>query len=179
MTDNQLAILFRGQLLSGLARHGFSKVPVVEAYQPTTQGRTTTATVYFFALPERRYGWQGRTRRVDLEKCEITTTESQWIESGFQVYALAPQDPGNLSIPTAKDLVNVAAMVCNSYVFIQAVHKGGFGVQRVTQVRDPYFVNDQGQFESSPSFDIIVTHKRQIQEVTPVAKEVTLSIHRV
>lgn len=177
MTDNQLAILFRAQLLAGMARHGYATLPVIASYQPTTEGRATKAALYFFPLLERRYGWQGRKRLVGQET--ITTTETQIIESAFQVFALAPQDPTNLSLPTAKDLVNSAAMVCNSQVFSQAMNRQGVGVQRITQVRNPFFVNDQGQFEPSPSFDVTLSHKRQISEVTPVAKDVTLSIHRV
>ena len=177
MTDNQLAILFRAQLLAGMARHGYATLPVTASYQPTTEGRATEAALYFFPLTERRYGWQGRKRLVGEET--ITTTETQIIESAFQVFALAPQDPTNLSLPTAKDLVNIAAMACNSQVFSQAMNRQGVGVQRITQVRNPFFVNDQGQFEPSPSFDVTLSHKRQISEVTPVAKDVTLSIHRV
>lgn len=177
MTDNQLAILFRAHLLAGLARQGYTALPVIASYQPTTEGRATEAALYFFPLPERRYGWQGRKRIVGTET--ITTTETQIIESAFQVFALAPQDPTNLLLPTAKDLVNIAAMVCNSQVFSQVMNRQGVGVQRITQVRNPFFVNDQGQFEPSPSFDVTLSHKRQISEVTPVAKDVTLSIHRV
>lgn len=179
MTDNQLEILLREQLLAGLARQGYATVPVVSSYQPTTEGRNTEATVYFFPLQDQRYGWQGRKRVVDLISGAITTTETQLMESGFQIFALAPQDPEDLSLPTAKDLVNIAAMICNSETFITAIRRAGAGVQRITQIRSPYFVNDEGQFEASPSFDIIISHKRQIQEVTPVADDVTLSIHRV
>lgn len=179
MTDNQLAILIRAQLLAGLTRQGYSTLPVIAAYQPTTEGRVTEATIYFFPLPDNRYGWQHRKRTVDIDAGTITTTEGQWIESGFQFYALAPQDPTNLTLPTAKDLVNLAAMICNSEPFIQGMRAGGAGVQRVTQIRNPFFVNDQGQFESSPSFDIIISHKRSISEVTPVTLDVTCGIYRV
>ena len=179
MTDNQLAILFRAQLLAGLARHGLSAVPVVASYQPTSEGRVTEAAIYFFALPESRHGWQGRRRKVNLQTHKIDTTEVQIIQGGFQVFALAPQDPQNLALPTAKDLVNIAAMICNSQVFAQAMHRAGVGVQRVTEIRNPYFVNDQGQFEASPSFDIKITHQRSLSEITPVVDDFAISIHRV
>lgn len=179
MTDTELDILFRQQLLAGLARQGAVTVPVVAAYQPTTEGRESQAAIYFFQLADNRYGWQGRSREFSTVDGTITTTESQIILSGYQVYALAPQDPEDLSLPTAKDLVNLAAMICNSQPFVIGMREGGAGVQRVTQIRSPYFVNDEGQFEASPSFDITISHKRQIQEVTPVAEDATLSIHRV
>lgn len=179
MTDNQLAILIRTQLLAGLARHGLSSVPVIASYQPTTEGAAISAAVYFFALPESRYGWQHRKRVYDDVENTITTTESQWIESGFQFFALAPQNPADTTLPTAKDILNTAALVCNSEPFVQGMRAGGAGVQRVTQIRNPYFVNDSGQFEASPSFDIIISHKRSITEITPVSETVTCKIHRV
>lgn len=179
MTDNELGILLRAQLLAGLTRQNQSSLPVIGAYQPTTEGRESQAAIYFYPLADVRYGWQGRRREVDLQAGTITTTEQQLIESSFQVYALAPQDPTNLSLPTAKDLVNLAALICNSYPFVVGMRAGGAGIQRITQVRSPYFVNDRGQFEASPSFDITISHQRQIQEVTPVTEEVTHSIYRV
>lgn len=179
MTDAELDILLRTQLLAGLSRQAMPLVEVVASNQPTTQGRTSTATVYFSPLTDSRYGWQGRSRQYDQQAGTITTTESQIIQSSFQLFALAPQDPEDLSLPTAKDLLNLAAMICNSQPFVIGMRSGGAGIQRVTQIRSPYFVNDQGQFEASPSFDITISHKRQIQEVTPVAEDATLSIHRV
>ncbi len=41
MTDNELSALIRSELLSGLARHGYSSVKVLESYQPTTRGRVS------------------------------------------------------------------------------------------------------------------------------------------
>ena len=178
MTDNQLAILLREQLLLGFIRQGYTTLPVIENYQPTTQGRVTEAAVYFHALPEQRYGWQHRKRKFNLEENKITTTESQWMLSRFQVYALAPQDPTDLTLPTAKDLCNLAAMICNSELFVDALIKAGAGVHRITQVRNPYFVNDQGQFEASPSFDVIISHKRSISDVTPVTEELIYRAYR-
>ncbi len=135
--------------------------------------------IYFFPISDRRYGWQYRKNQVDLEEGTITTTEGQYMESGFQFMALAPQDTDDLSLPTPKDLLNTAALICNSMPFIQGMRSGGAGVQRVTQVRNPFFVNDRGQFEASPSFDVIISHKRSIEEVTPVAVGVEHDIYRV
>lgn len=178
MTDNELGILLRDQVLAGLARQGTS-LPVVMAYQSQTEGRVNGAAAYYFPLADKRYGWQGRTRRFDISTQELLTTERQQMESTFQFYALAPQDPSNLALPTPKDLVNLLAMICNSQLFVQGMRLGGAGVQRITPVRAPFFVNDRSQFEASPSFDITISHLRQITDVTPVTVEVTRSIHSI
>lgn len=96
MTDNQLAILFRAQLLAGLARHGLSAVPVIASYQPTSEGRATEAAIYFFALPESHYGWQGRRRKVNLQTHKIDTTEVQIIQGGVSSVRPGPARPAKL-----------------------------------------------------------------------------------
>lgn len=178
MTKNELGIALRSNILAGLIKHGLSTVQVIENYQPTQQGRVSSPVIYFHALPEYRYGWQHRKRKYDDVENKITTTETQWIESSYQIYALAPENPLNLNLPTAVDLVSAAAMVCNSETFAVAMRKAGAGVQRITQIRNPYFVNDRGQFEASPSFDITLSHKRSFTEITPVAEDVTTQIFR-
>jgi len=179
MTDDQLSILLRAQIGYGLVRHGFPTVLVARAYQPTTQGRTDQATVYFFPVSDARYGWQHRTRAVDIDAGTITTTEAQWIESMVQVFALVPQNPRASIQVSAKDLVNTTAMICNSEPFVSGMRVGGAGIQRVTAIRSPFFTNDRAQFEESPSFDITISHKREITEITPVSTEVTHRIFRV
>lgn len=179
MTDNELAALLRAQLLAGLTRQGYPDLEVIANYQPTTQGRPTDAAVLFHPIQDYRYGWQGRKMAYNAGNDVFDTTESQIIESGFQVYALAPQDPTNLSLPTAKDLVNLAAMICNSERFMNAMRAGGAGLQRVTQIRSPFFVNGQGNFEASPSFDVIMSHTRTITETTPVIAELEQTVNQV
>lgn len=179
MNDVQLMTLLRAQLIAGLTRHGQSSVPVIGSYQPTSQGRQSTPAIYFYRVQDYRYGWQSRKRVYDQPNNLITSTESQWMESTFQIYALAEYDPKNLALPNANDLTNLAAMICNSDSFVSGMRAGGAGVQRVTTIRNPFFVNDQGQFEPNPSFDITISHKREIVEQIPVAEEVDLTIYRV
>ena len=55
----------------------------------------------------------------------------------------------------------------------------GSGVRRITAIRRPYIVNDQGQFEMVPSFDVTITHTVQFTTTTPVVTSAQASIHRV
>lgn len=179
MTDNELGILLRAQLLAGLARHGLSSVDVLANYQPTTQGRPGEPTIFFFPVSDNRYGWQHRRDQFLPLEDRTVTEERQWVESSFQVMALSEADPADMMKPTAKDLLNMAAMVIGSANFVQAIRAEGVGVQRVTALRNPYFVNDQGQFEASPSFDFTVTHMRAIIEQARTAESVEVAIHRI
>lgn len=178
MNDNALNVIIRAELIAGLARLGVT-ADVIAAYQPTSQGRESDATVYFFQVGDNRYGWQYRTQVYDQEAGEIVRTEKQIIETTYQLMALAPQDPSNLSLPTPKDIVRACAMICNSQAFIVALRAHDIGMQRVTQIRNPYFVNDREQFEASPSFDFTVTHNQVIIDTTPAVSYAEFNQTRV
>ena len=178
MNDNTLTALIRTQLLAGLSRLSITS-EVLGNQQPTTQGRTTTATLYFSAINEQRYGWQYSRTTYDPEVMELEREESQWLRTTYQVTALVPQDPRNLAIPTPKDLLRAASIIINGQSFIQALTKDGVGVERVTDLRNPYFVNDQGQFEASPSFDFTVTRKAAIIQEQPAFESVECNFTRV
>lgn len=179
MNDNALKQLIRDSLLTRLAAQGLGSVLVVAANQPTSQGRTDTATVYFFPVTDARYGWQHRKLEYDQPNDEFTASESQWIESQFQLFALAPQDPENLALPTAKDLLNTVALIMNGAPFRRLLREQGVGVQRIAAIRAPYFTNDRQQFEESPSFDFTVSHKRTIIETDPVVDSTEFDQTRV
>lgn len=179
MTDNQVSILIRTQLLAGLARRGHTTVRVLASNQPRHQGRVDGPVVYFFPVSDHRYGWQHRKQVYDALAGDITVTETQYMESMYQVMALYPQDPSNINLPTAKDLVNDAAMTVNSLTFLEAMRSGGVGVQRVSDIRNPYFTNDRGQFEASPSFDFTVSYKRVIVDAANAVDAAELNQTRV
>lgn len=178
MTENQLAILIRSTLLQLLAGQGLADLPVLAGYQPTGQGRAQRG-IYFFPVTDTRYGWQQRKDVFNPETGDQVHTESQIIESLFQVQGFAPSSPADLEAPTARDLTNLAAMLIASQPFVQALAKQGAGVQRITAVRSPFFKNDAGQFEASPSFDFTVSHKRSITQTTPSIDSIELDQTRV
>lgn len=178
MNDNQLTALIRAQIIAGLSRLSVT-ASVIGNNQPTTQGRTTTATLYFSAINEQRYGWQYSRTTYDPEVMELEREEAQWLRTTYQVTALAPQDPTNLSLPTPKDLLRAASIIINGQSFIQELTKHGVGVERVTDLRNPFFVNDQGQFEASPSFDFTVTRKAAIIQEQPAFESVDCNFTRV
>ncbi|UNY40196.1 hypothetical protein KLEP174_gp14 [Pseudomonas phage vB_PcuM_ KLEP17-4] len=178
MNDNQLTALIRTQLLAGLSRLSLTS-EVLGNQQPTTQGRTTVATLYFSAINEQRYGWQySRTEFLPLTET-LEREEAQWVRTTYQVTALAPQDPSDLTIPTPKDLLRSASLIINGQSFVQAMTAQGVGIERVTELRNPYFVNDQGQFEASPSFDFTVTRKEAIIQEQPAFESVECNFTRV
>lgn len=169
MTDNELMVLIRLTLLDQLALQGapWDTVLVATSYQAAQEGRENGSVIYYFPLPSVRYGWQGRDAQYDPGEGNITYTERQWMQQTFQFSALLPQLATDLTLPTPHDLLSMAAMVMNSRGFIDKLRAGGAGVQRITDVRSPFFTNDRGQFEASPSFDFTVSNLRSIIRKDP------------
>ncbi len=44
----------------------------------------------------------------------------------------------------------------------------GVGILRVTDVRNPYFTDDKDNFEASPSFDFVLTHRQTRMSTDPI-----------
>lgn len=173
MTDLELIKLIAGSLeaASALATTsvGWPGGPykVVQKNPPVQEGTAYAPTIYFEKLFDNAYGWP----EVNYSHNDpvppnthgtFTTREDQWTETTIQVSALVLQDVTNLSLPTASDVVNYMKLYMNSRQTIAAYQAVGVGVLRVSQIRNPYFEDDRAGFEASPSFDIVLQHKRSI-----------------
>lgn len=162
MTEKQLWILITSVLQAGLTAAGFNAtnpnaagfVEVRQGAQPTLTGRPAGLAVLFNEIGGNRYGWVQRTDVVPVH------TESQKMESTFQISALAPQDVSSLTWatdPTAKDLVTRAAAIMQSSATIAALQAQHVGIYRVREVREVYFQNDRDQQETIPSADFTLS----------------------
>lgn len=103
-------------------------------------------------------------------------TEVQQYETTFQMSSLAVQDPSNANQRTAADLLNYAAYALQNQDFIAAIEEEGVGILRITDVRNPYFMDDRDRFEASPSFDFVLTHKQIIVSQTPIIEKIVVQI---
>lgn len=106
-------------------------------------------------------------------------TETQNYETTFQLSALATQNPATPSQYTASDLVNLCAYILQSNTAIATFEAQNVGILRVTEVRNPYFMDDRDQWEASPSFDFTLTHQQAITTSTPIVSDFTLDMYRV
>lgn len=177
MTDNELGALIRSQLLLGLTAAGVTGVRVLANYQPTSQGEDPGNAIYFFKVSDPRVGWQIRRNAVVSD--EARKVEEQNIESTYQFMARVKQDPEDLSIPTASDLLNTASMIMSSAAFTRALSAQGVGRQAVGEMRNPYFLNKHEQFEASPSFDFTVSHRRSIMTAVSVIETINQETHPI
>ena len=157
-TDNSLIQLFLPIIKAGLTADGFTTTVVKQSNQPTQQGIPTAPTVYFFKAYNYRYGFLGRKDIWNTMTSQFDHVEGQYFESTFQVSALVLQDPTDLTIPTASDLVNEVASIMQSDSTRAILKTSGVGILRVTDITNPYFVDDHDNFEASPSFDFTLTY---------------------
>jgi hypothetical protein len=179
MLDNQLIALIISTIIAQEAAAGIPGTPIAQAFQPTQQGVNTVPTAYLYKVGDRRYGFVGRTDVWNATTSQMIHTEIQQYETTLQFSALATQNPATPTQYTASDILNFIAYILQSSVTIAALEAQGVGVERITEVRNPYFLDDRQQFEASPSFDVIFTHKQIITTTTPIAQSIELQIAEV
>lgn len=181
MNEKMLAALIVSNVLPELrALPDMSAAVMAQSFQPRTQGRITTPVLYFFFLDANRYGWTGREDVADpLNPGQVTHTESQWYRQPIQFMPLVPQDPKNLTQLTAGDVAAAVSSIMASDKVRSAFAAQGVGMERITQVRNPSFVNDENRFEFAPSFDVVLTHKRSVVTAQPAALTFDYQIRRV
>jgi hypothetical protein len=170
MTDKQVYIAIRAQLLKQLTEVGIV-IPVIAGFQSTKQGREDCFVMYF-PIMENATGWQGRNYQVAGQ--DAHHRETQLVEKTLQVQAV-----GEFEQYTAGDITATVRMIMNSLPFVEALRKQGIGIQRAGNLRMPFLVNDQGNYELSPSFDINITHSRDIKPNTATVSALYPDIHRI
>ena len=166
-TDNTLIKLFLPIIQAGLIKDGFVTSTVKQMNQPTIQGANTKPTVYFQKIYNRRYGYMRREETWDPVAEDFIHTETQQYECAFQVIAQVTQNPSDLTIPTASDLVNAVAWILQASSTLDTLNAKGVGVLRITDVSNPYYTDDRDNFSASPTFDFVLVYSNTRVSVTP------------
>lgn len=174
MTDNQLIALLATQMEAAAASGGWlykgNPYVVLQKNQPTQEGMPYGPAIYFEKLFDDRYGFPMVDEQLNPDGHAYTDTETQLTNTTFQVSAMVIQDPSDLSIPTASDVVGHMARYLQSRACLSAFLAQGVSMFRITQVRNPYFEDDRHRNEASPNFDIILTHSQSIVTSTPAVE---------
>lgn len=180
MNDAELFTLIKAYLESRMGdRFPLPVADVSQSYQPMPQSRPTAPSLLMSILPAKRYGQRQTSQQWDAGTGRMVRTESQQMESPVQISAWVPFDPATDMGMTAGDLADTAAMVLNSQTFIEHVKAAGAGVLKISDVRKPYFLNDQANYELAPSFDVTITHRRVFVDVAPIVTTIDVDIQRV
>ena len=144
MNTLDLEKAFRAELIRLL---GASPL-IIKGNQDISQGRVD-AGVYFWPVSDNFYGWQQR-RYINITGKMWDKKEYRMVESQYQISSIGK---------TAEDDIKRVAMAAQTLDFVERLQKNyRIGVQRVTQILKPVFVNDRGQYEYNPNFTITFTH---------------------
>jgi hypothetical protein len=164
MLDNQLIDLLATQLEAASAAAGWNYI-VVQKDQPTQQGIPTAPTIFFEKLFDSPHGWPIDSYVYQSAAGNFTETETQMVNTTFQISALVIQDPSNLALPTASDVANFMQQYLSARWSINYFMAQDVGLFRVTSIRNPAFNDDRTLYEYTPNFDITLTHSRAVSGV--------------
>lgn len=187
MTDAELMTLVIATLTAGINTDYAPLKPVTikQAYQPRTGGAPLGAAILLSMGVQRRYG-SIRHHNEWVEPVGPTPgyskrTESQVWESSFQcnTQVLAPPQPTPLRPFTAGDLATAASWILQGIDGRALLRAGGCGIYRVTDIRSPYFQNEQNQFQQSPSFDFVLNYEETRTFTSPILSAMVVGIKGV
>jgi len=172
MRDNDLFKVIIAELKSLLAGKNLSDVKIKQSYQPTQQSVSNERRIFIHKVTNPQVGsgliYKGTKR-----------TQQNLKRASFQFDALAQQDPSDINSLTASDILTTAADLLQSYDAVRNLRNNGVNIERVTDVRPSYFINDKDRNESSPSFDLTVTYKHDYEKEIPSISGATTNLHGV
>lgn len=160
MRDNQVIIAIIAELNNQLSDNNLSDVKVKQSYQPTQQSVSEERRIFIHKITNPQVG-SGLVYNDDKR------TQQHLKRASFQFDALAQQDPSDINSLTAGDIVTIAADLLQSYDALRNLRANGVNIERVTDVRPSYFINDKDRNESSPSFDLTVTYIHEYEKEIP------------
>jgi hypothetical protein len=166
MTDAQLIFLLAEQMDAAVEAGGWD-YPVIQKNQPTQEGIPVNPAVFFEKLFDHPYGYTSHELDYNNDMASFSETTTQVYETTFQISALVIQNPSDLTLPTASDVVNYVKMFIATPTIRQIFMAQNVGLLRVTQVRNPYFEDDRHRMEAHPSFDIVLTYNKDIEMQIP------------
>ena len=193
MTDAQLQALVLAQLELRIPLYpqlaSIAGLSVAQNFQPRQAGRQSDPTIYFVKISHKRYGFTG-TRNTYVPPTDppppppaplgsFLHEEVQAYEQRYQFMALVPQRPSDPFALTASDVLDTVAGIIGSDACRAALQAQGVGILRITDVRNPYFTNDQNRFEADPSFDVVFTHTRTLESSVPKVQAYDVNVVRV
>lgn len=181
MNELRFYELFRNLLISGLAAQGYDDedVEVLNDYQPTIEGTTTRAAIYFFPITDHRYGWPLRSSEWNAVDEVMDQHEKVIIEATMQVTARSNYDITDMDALTTADWVELAAQILQSDVAISALSAQNMGVYRISDIRRPFIIDDQDRNIMAPSFDVTITRTKTLTTSGHPLHSVRPDIYRV
>lgn len=171
MKDNQLIDVLATKIEAAVAAAGWA-FTVLQKNQPTQEGIPEAGSVWFEKISDYKYGSMKKSCVYRSQTNDFLETNTQVMETTFQISAFVIQDVSNLNLPTASDALNHVCLYLQSFQTIEALKQLGVSTMRVTDLRNPFFIDDNERFEGNPTFDIVLQHERTVEFITPAVSKV-------
>ncbi len=179
MNDNVVIRHLIAAMRTGLDSLGMQSVKIKQGYQ-RRQGITETGpTVYLHKVIAARVGFQSRKDVFNPANNNFDHTETIWRAPTWQVDGLSTQDPSSLIQLTASDIVEATADVLQLASTRETLLRNNIGIQRITTVRQDYFLNDRERHQQRPSFDFVLVYRHEIRSTVPQVTDSRCLINRV
>lgn len=176
MRDVDLIDLLATRIDAALAEYPYSNlsgVPVQKKQQPTQQGIPTGNQIWFELLFSVPFGWSMKSVQFVNDTTQYVNgifneTEDQIYQTHFQISGLFPETPGDVTLPTANDVLTYIARYLTHRATIRKWFKESqVSVYRIANNNNSKIFDDMSQFESFPSFDIVLLHRNALVMTTP------------
>ena len=175
MNETQAFVIIRLELIKQLASYGYTP-SVLAGRQPSKQLLVDNS-VYLFPISETRQGVQGRTYKPKdghaghIERVQVTKT--------IQVQCFKKTSIDDVNELTATDLCAVVKMIIDSLPFQEAIRAKKVATHNSVPIREPEFINDDGNYEKNPSFDFDMSFTREIRPITSIIDTLTAVAHGI
>ena len=182
MNDNQLLQLILTTLNGQLADVGLDGTIIAKAYQDVRQGvelspaDAPAKAAYLVKLYDKRDGFPLETYVWDENSSTEVRSQVQLYHSTFQLSTLAVQVPGNTSQLTASDVANLLAALLQNDITMALFQAQGVGILAITDIRNPYFLDDRDRYEANPSLDFTLVHNQVLIKSVPFSDTVTVTL---
>ena len=172
MQDNDLIKVIIAELKAQLSAFSLSDVKIKQSYQPTQQSVSNQRRIFMHKVANPQVG-------SGFKYVGDKRTQQYLKRASFQFDALAQQDPSDIDSLTASDILTTAADLLQSYDAVRNLRNNGVNIERVTDVRPSYFINDKDRNESSPSFDLTVTYQHEYEKEIPSINGVNCNLQGI
>jgi hypothetical protein len=178
MNENVLAAELRTTLLDGLTRLGIDNVQVKQSYQPTAQGLSQPC-IFIHKISQKPRGHNARNDKFNEDESIMVHTDKQVFETVYQVSAAVDRDVTDAFQLTASDLVRASSRILASEQARAYLLQKKIGIIRVADIINPFFIDDRERNESSPSFDVTLTHEDVRIYESEIVQTVEHKIYRI
>lgn len=179
MTNNEIAALFRAQMLAMLAEQGHPEVDVTSSFQTNNQGRLDGPVLYFAEIGDVPYGAQKTSTTKDIGTNQIIDQSMQRWRISYQLQGFAPANITDLTVLRAADVTKLALQLLKSPPFLRMLKGNGMGIEQIGATKPNFIVNDRAQFEAGPMFDFTMSYRRSIIQKSAAITTADIAIHRV